>query len=115
MTFDRERFKRMFPYLAKELEGGESKVGIRSIRSDINAGERATSRCFAGYEPDVIDFLRRCDTEKQAVEIIDFMERRREISTDYAEKLRKQLKEKEVRAFGSKKGDDYYLKHGGYK
>lgn len=115
MTFDRERLRRIFPHLAKELESEESKAGIRSIRSDIKVGERATSGCFDGYEPDVIDFLRRCDTEEQAVEIIDFMERRHEISTDYAEKLRKQLKEKGVRTFGSKKEDDYYLKHGGYK
>lgn len=115
MTFDRERFRKMFPHLAKELESGESKACIRSVRSDINTGERVASGCFEGYKPDVIDFLRRCDTEEQAVEIIDFMERRNEISREYAEKLRRQLKEKGVRTFGSKKEDGYYLKRGGYK
>jgi len=114
MAFNEERFRKMFPHLAKELESGESKVCIRSVRSDINAGERVASDCFEGYKPDVIDFLRRCDTEEQAVKIIDFMERRNEISTEYAEKLRRQLKEKGVGTFGPKKEDDYYLKRGGY-
>jgi hypothetical protein len=63
--------------------------------------------------PDVIDFLRRCDTKDQAEEIVAYMERRGEIEKQYADKLRKQLKKEGVRSFGSKKEHDYYLKHGG--
>ena len=40
------------------------------------------------------------------------MESRGEISGEYAGRLRKQLKEKGVRSFGSKKEEDYYLKQG---
>jgi hypothetical protein len=40
--------------------------------------------------------------------------KRREISSRYARKLRKQLKEKGIRSFGSKKEDDYYLKQDGF-
>ena len=42
------------------------------------------------------------------------MEKRREISPEYAKKLRKQLREKGVRSFGSKKEDDYYLRQDGF-
>lgn len=100
----------MFPHLAKELEAGEYRIPITSVRSDLQAGEKASSKKFVGYMPDVIDFIRRCDNEQQAEEIINYLEDRREISRDYAERLRKQLKEKGVRSFGSKKEDDYYLK-----
>jgi hypothetical protein len=62
--------------------------------------------------PDVIDFIRRCDTEEQAEEIIGYMEKRGEIEKQYARKLREQLKDKGVRSFGPKKEEDYYLKHG---
>jgi hypothetical protein len=62
--------------------------------------------------PDVIDFIRRCDTEEQAEEIIAYMEKRGEIEKQYAERLRKQLKDKGVRSFGLKKEENYYLKHG---
>jgi len=69
---------------------------------------------FRGYNPDVIDFLRRCDNEKQAYEIIDYLEKRKEISAEYASQLRKQLRERGVRSFGSKKEDGYYLKQAGF-
>jgi len=120
VEFDRETFKKLFPNLAKEMELGENKVSINSIRTDMEEGEKTASgkrrNCvdpFANYNPDVIDFLRRCDTEEQAEEIIAYMEKRGEISSEYAAQLRKQLKEKGVRSFGPKKEENYYLKRSG--
>ncbi len=110
MEIDKEKFRKMFPHLAAEFEGGGQKISISSFRSDISVGERAASRLFEGYNPDVIDFIRRCDTEDQAEEIISFLEKRGEISREYASRLRKQLREKGVRSFGPKKEEDYYLK-----
>jgi len=112
VELDKETFKRLFPNLAKELESDEHKVAVNSVRTDVQAGEKAVSKRFVCYMPDVIDFIRRCDTEKQAEEVIAYMEKKGEITRPYAEKLRKQLKEKGVRSFGSKKEDNYYLKHG---
>ncbi|MBX5328078.1 MAG: DUF2095 family protein [Candidatus Bathyarchaeota archaeon] len=112
MEFDKERFKRMFPNLAKEMEIDDHKVSINSVRTDTQTGEKASSGRFVHYMPDVIDFIRRCDTEKQAEEIIAYLEKRGEISKHYARKLRKQLRENGVRSFGSKKEENYYFKHG---
>jgi len=112
MKIDKKQFNKMFPYLATELEGGEQKIAITSVRSDTPTGEKASSKKFSGYIPDVIDFIRRCDNEEQAEEIISYMESREEINREYAGRLRKQLKEKGVRSFGSKKEEDYYLKQG---
>jgi len=112
MEFNKESLKKMFPNLAKELESEENKVDIRSVRTDTGTGENAASERFAHYVPDVIDFVRRCDNEKQAEEIIAYLEKRGELERQYAERLRKQLKEKGVRSFGPKKEADYYLKHG---
>ena len=98
MDVEKKRFRRMFPNLSQELDSG-------------NCGtKKADTRRFTDYTPDVIDYLRRCDKAEQAEEIIGYLEKRREISFEYAKKLRKQLKEKGVRSFGSKKEDDYYLK-----
>jgi hypothetical protein len=112
VEFDKETFKKLFPNLAKELDSDEHKVAINSVRTDIKTGENASTERFAHYMPDVIDFIRRCDTEEQAKEIIDYMEKRGEIEKQYAKKLRRQLKEKGVRSFGPKKEENYYLKHG---
>lgn len=104
----------MFPNLSEELETGNCKTKIDSVRSDPESAEKAVSRRFTDYNPDVIDFIRRCDSVAQAEEIVCYLEKRREISSEYAKKLRKQLKQKGVRSFGSKKEDDYYLKQDGF-
>jgi len=113
VEFDKEAFKKMFPNLAKELESHDHNVAINSVRTDVQSGEKATSERFVHYMPDVIDFIRRCDTVEQAEEIIAYLEKRGEIEKQYAEKLRKQLKEKGVRSFGPKKEENYYFKRGG--
>jgi hypothetical protein len=102
----------MFPHLAKELESDENKVSVNSVRTDTQTGEEAVSEKFVNYMPDAIDFIRRCETEEQAEEIIAYMEKRGEIKKQYAEKLRKQLKDRGLRSFGPKKEENYYLKHG---
>jgi hypothetical protein len=112
MEFNKESLKKMFPNLAKEVECEENKVDIRSVRTDTENGENAASERFAHYTPDVIDFVRRCDNEQQAEEIIAYLEKRGELKRQYAERLRKQLREKGVRSFGPKKEAGYYLKHG---
>ena len=114
MDVEKKRFRRMFPSLAQEMESEECGTKINSVRSDPTTGEKAVSKRFTDYNPDVIDFLRRCSKVEQAEEIIDYMEKRKEISTKYAKKLRKQLKKKGLRSFGSKKEDDYYLKQDGF-
>jgi hypothetical protein len=112
MEIDKERFRKMFPNLAQEMDDEEHRIEITSVRSDYPTGEKASSKKFINYMPDVIDFIRRCDYEQQAEEIIAYLKKRGEISNNYAVKLGKQLKEKGVRSFGSKKEDDYYLKQG---
>ena len=112
MGLDKEAIKRMFPNLGRELQTEENKVSINSVRTDTFGGEKAVSQDFAHYNPDAIDFIRRCDTERQAEEIVAYMEKRGEIDELYAARLRKQLREKGVRSFGPKKENDYYLRHG---
>ena len=114
MDVKKEKFQKMFPSLAQEMESGNCKTKISSIRSDAATGEEAVAKKFAGYTPDAIDFLRRCDKVEQAEEIICYLEKRGEISSKYSEKLRKQLKTKGIRSFGSKKEDDYYLRQDGF-
>jgi len=110
---DKKSFKKMFPNLSKELELEDSKVAINSVRTDADAAENAVLDKFHNYNPTVVDFIRRCDTEKQAEAIIAYLEKRGEIAKDYAEALRQQLKKEGVRSFGSKKEDNYYFKQSG--
>ena len=113
MEIDKKSFKKMFPNLSKELELEDSKVAISSVRTDPDAAEKALDDKFRHYNPTVVDFIRRCDTEMQAEAIIAYLEKRGELTKEYAEELRKQLKSEGVRSFGSKKEENYYFKQGG--
>ena len=55
------------------------------------------------FNPCAVDFIRRCDTEVQAEEIIAYLQKKGEITQEYAEELRCKLKREGVRSFGSKK------------
>ena len=109
---DKKSFKKMFPTLAKEL-GGENTIPIDSVRTNPDDAEKSIVDRFHNYNPTVVDFIRRCSTEMEANEIIVFLEKRGELTEEHAQQLRKQLKQKGVRSFGSKKEPDYYVKHGG--
>ena len=100
-----DELKKIFPHLAKELNGEIQSMPISGVRSDPSSTEN-----WRGYSPDVIDFLRRCTTLAEGLEIIDFLEVQQEISSEHATRLRKQLKDQGVRSFGSKKEKDFYLK-----
>jgi hypothetical protein len=110
---DRKSFKKLFPNLSEELEGGDSKVSIDAFKTDSESADETMSDKFRSYDPNVVDFIRRCDTEEQAEEIIAYVEKKGEVTKEHAAKLRNQLKKKGVRSFGSKKEEDYYSKHGG--
>jgi len=113
MEIDKKSFKKMFPNLSEELEGGESKVAIDAVRTDTDEAEKAVPHKFRNYDPTVVDFIRRCDTEAQAEAIIEYLEKRGELTEEYAAELREQLKREGVRSFGSKKEENYYFKQGG--
>ncbi len=114
MDVDKKRFEKMFPKLASEIEEPEENKSLDLLfQIDEDTGKK-TAKKFEGYEPDINDFLRRCDTEQQAKEIIEFLERRGEISFEHACELKKQLKEKGVRSFGSKKDESHYLRESGF-
>lgn len=104
VRMDIEEFKKKFPHLAKEiLEGKKGQKLKLKIYYDP----------WRGFQPGVIDFIRRARSVEEALEVINYMEKRGEISHDEAEALRKQLKEKGLESFGPRKYDGYYLKEAG--
>ncbi|MEM2136332.1 MAG: DUF2095 family protein [Candidatus Methanomethylicia archaeon] len=103
MFTDKDTLRKYFPHLAKELE--DELLMLSITNKNVNNVLK-----FKGYEPNVIDFIRRCDTEDQALEIINFMTKQNLISDGEAEKLKFILREKGIRYFGSKKEPGWYFK-----
>jgi hypothetical protein len=135
MALDKKSIKKMFPNLYRELNIGENKVSIDAVRKDPQQAEEEVCGCDAcedfgaeekeassslempdklrHFNPQAVDFIRRCDTEAQAEEIITYLEKKGEITKEYAEQLRCQLKCEGVRSFGSKKEENHYFREGG--
>ena len=95
-------FKREYPGLAEEM-GGQGTIGINSVRSALGEAEKAAAPIEHEYEPTAIDYIRRCSTDEQAVEIINYLEVRGEIDAEHAKRLRTQLAEKGLGSFGKRK------------
>lgn len=111
MEFDKENFKKKYPNIADELDNGNKKIKIGSVKIDEELNNtKKKNRGFQDYVPSVIDFIRRCNNIEEAEEIINYLEKRGEISEEYAKKIRKQMKKKGIRSFGSRKQDNYYFK-----
>jgi hypothetical protein len=103
---EKEIFKKFFPHLAEEMENGVSRVKLGD--NEEGEGAPANSRKWIGHEPDVVDFIRRCETAEQAREIIEYLEAKGEITSDRATKLRRQLKDEGLESFGSRKDEGFY-------
>ena len=104
MKLSVDEFKRRFPHLAKEILEKESGNDI------VLTIERGIPDPWRGYVPSVNDYIRRCNSIDEALEVIDYLEKRGEISKEEAEKLGKQLREKGLSSFGPHKSDNYYYK-----
>jgi len=111
-----EKILERLPHLANEVKSSGSEVRVDGVRWEetnrTNQQVRSGEEPFAGYSPDVIDFLRRCSTEDEALEIINFLEKRGEIKAHHAKELRNQLVRRGVRSFGSKKTWGHYEREG---
>ena len=131
MAIDKKSIKKIFPHLYDELESGEVKVPINAVRkSPLEAEEEAvgevcdcteeeSTACteipdkLRHFNPSAVDFIRRCDTQVQAEEIIAYLQKKGEITKENAEQMRCQLKRDGVRSFGPKKEEYHYFKEGG--
>jgi hypothetical protein len=129
MAIDKKSFKKLFPNLSKEIdELDDCKVPINAVRADPELAEKEVMNEVSEEEflepveltdklrhfnPSAVDFIRRCDTEVQAQEIITYLQKKGEITVEYAKELENKLKREGVRSFGPKKEENYYFREGG--
>lgn len=102
----KDEFRKKYPNLVREM-GSTGTVRIGAVRTNIKEAEKV-AHSVQGYEPTAIDFIRRCESDKQALEVIDFLEKKGELKPGYAKRLRNQLVRRGLRSFGPKKNPGYY-------
>lgn len=102
IPWDKRDFKRLFPALSDELE--------QSSTSLEDSDAETASEPLRGFMPGPEDYLMRCTTEEEAIQVIEFLKKRREITEEESERLKRQVYEKGVRSFGPLKEEGYYLR-----
>jgi hypothetical protein len=109
---EKKDFKRLFPHISDEIETGTSKVDLNNVIEPSPSTEPGykDDRKYAGFLPGAVDFIRRCTKVLEAEEIISFLERKGDVGKDEANALRKQLREKGLKSFGTHKGPGFYEK-----
>ncbi len=129
-----EELKEYFPALHAELTGQRPSLTVssREIKQLLNENDESTVKTtesqqvkvgttqepepdievpdpLRGFDPGVVDFIRRAKTDEEAIEIIEYMRKRGEISDEKAKMVLDQLKNEGLRSFGSYKQDGYYF------
>jgi hypothetical protein len=102
---DVDEARKKFPHLTKEIDNQEMRIRIDSVRSDPTLRDE---KSLSGYLPDAVDYIRRCETAEEAMQIIDFLEKHKQIPVEEAVRLRAQLRVMGVKSFGAKKEPGYY-------
>jgi len=106
MEFDEEEFKRRFPALYSEIKRGSMALKISGHRTNAELAEKEAET----HLPSVVDYLRRCDTDEQGREVIEYLRKIGELDTEEAAMLLKQLEERGIRSFGPRKQLGHYFR-----
>lgn len=102
---EKKKIEELFPNLTKEIEEGSTKV------VKLDRALPGSERKYAGFNPEAIDFLRRCTKKEEAQEVIDYLEKRGEISQEKAYIFREKLEKEGLTSFGEHKDIDFYHKN----
>lgn len=103
MSMSVDEFRRKYPNLAREVLDGQG--ASLSLRVDVGFSDP-----WRGYLPGVYDYLRRCKSVQEAEEVLEYLVRHGEISSEDADEIRRIIREKGLEYFGKRKEDDYYYK-----
>ena len=102
IEYNRDEFSDTLPHLTEELSDQDhpgripiSEVGFDDLKPN---------------DPNCESFIQRCSNVEDAFEIINFLEKREEISEENAQNYRVRLKKKGLKDFGPHRASGYYEK-----
>jgi len=115
VSYDKDELKEKFPHLATEIVGKKKSVKIDSIENNtiLKQSEAEISNPDELRNPSAIDFLRRCTNNDEALNILDYLLKKKEISEKDYNSFKNQIIEGEglnkfIEKHGGFKGHGYY-------
>jgi hypothetical protein len=97
ILYDKEELKTYYPHLMGEISDKKKSVNIDSVEMNIeqdNKNENIIQEEYLPAEltnPGVIDFIRRCSNDDEAIEILDYLLKRKEITSEEYNTLKTQI------------------------
>ncbi|MFX1234685.1 MAG: DUF2095 family protein [Promethearchaeota archaeon] len=122
ISYEKNELEKQFPNLMSEISNKKNILKINSVNLSIepNSGDNKLNETQDYHEdlknPGVIDFIRRCSTKNEAIEILDYLHKRKEITHQTYKKLRNQIQKKDglkklIEECGGFKTPGYYEKN----
>ena len=113
ITLDEIREK--FPSLYSELTEKNMSIGIDKVEKDLitstlREDDQQDQDPFSRYDPDVFDFLAKAKTDKEGLEVIDFLKKQNQISSNTAKELKDKITKEGIRSFGPLRSVNYYYR-----
>lgn len=88
LSYNREEIDEHFPHLTKEMFEKKKSIKIDSVDYEIEKNYKEKSqksnKLYPNelYNPSVIDFIRRCTKKEDAINILNYLLRRNEVSNN---------------------------------
>ncbi|MFX1346595.1 MAG: DUF2095 family protein [Promethearchaeota archaeon] len=110
IIYDKNEFNEKFPHLITEIAGKKKSVKIDSIKTKANTAYLNSNKNHPKelVNPGAIDFIRRCTTIEEALSILDYLVKRKELSKSDYTSYKSQILKKEGLS-------EFINKHGGFK
>jgi hypothetical protein len=88
ISYDKNELSNNFPHLIEEISSKKKSLKIESINMDIEPEKEKTPQKTINlnldelYNPGVVDFLRRCTNKEDAIDILEYLIVRKEITLE---------------------------------
>jgi hypothetical protein len=121
VSYDKDELSTMVPHLMKELSNKKNSLKIEAVEYEVEEElenqNTETEKCVMEdlSNPKTIDFLRRCSTKEEALEILNYLLKRNELSEENYKIFKKKINkssglEKLIRESGGFKRPGYYMR-----
>jgi len=119
IVYEKSELEKQYPNLISEISNKKKSIKIDSVDFNIKSKSKAKNITKTkDYKedlknPGVIDFIRRCTNKDEALEILDYLFKRKEINLEFYKKLKNQISKKNglkklIKECGGPKKPGYY-------
>jgi len=119
IAYEKSELEKQYPNLISEISNKKKSIKIDSV--DFNIESKCKAKNITKTKdykedlnnPGVIDFVRRCTNNDEALEILDYLFKRKEINLQFYKKLKNQISKKDglkklIKECGGPKKPGYY-------